>query len=171
MTELDKQYLKTPFYGIRRMTAHLRSLSYSVNHKRVQRLMRKMGIEAVYRKPNTSLPNKEHTIYPYLLKGLKVMRPNQVWATDITYIPMAKGFMYLIAIVDLFSRKVLTWSVSNLVNLKFLILTRVRSLHPISLLKSSKTIKYRFRWTVRAEPLITFLWKEFGKASNMRTFT
>jgi putative transposase len=75
--------------------------------------MRKMGIEAVYRKPNTSLPNKEHTIYPYLLKGLKVMRPNQVWATDITYIPMAKWFMYLIAIVDLFSRKVLTWSVSN----------------------------------------------------------
>jgi putative transposase len=113
MTELDKQYLKTPFYGIRRMTAHLRSLGYSVNHKRVQRLMRKMGLEAVYRKPNTSLPNKEHTIYPYLLKGLRITRPNQVWATDITYIPMAKGFMYLIAIVDLFSRKVLTWSVSN----------------------------------------------------------
>ena len=75
--------------------------------------MRKMGLEAVYRKPNTSLPNKEHTIYPYLLKGLKITRPNQVWATDITYIPMAKGFMYLIAIVDLYSRKVLTWSVSN----------------------------------------------------------
>ncbi len=113
MIELDKQYLKTPFYGIRRMTAHLRSLGYCVNHKRVQRLMRKMGLEAVYRKPNTSLPNKEHTIYAYLLKGLKITRPNQVWATDITYIPMAKGFMYLIAIVDLFSRKVLTWSVSN----------------------------------------------------------
>jgi putative transposase len=113
MTELDKQYLKTPFYGIRRMTAHLRSLGYCVNHKRVQRLMRKMGLEAVYRKPNTSLPNKEHTIYPYLLKGLNITRPNQVWATDITYIPMAKGFMYLIAIVDLYSRKVLTWSVSN----------------------------------------------------------
>lgn len=113
MAELDKQYLKTPFYGIRRMSAHLRSLGHSVNHKRVQRLMRKMGLEAVYRKPNTSLPNKEHTIYPYLLKGLKITRPNQVWATDITYIPMAKGFMYLIAIVDLFSRKVLTWSVSN----------------------------------------------------------
>jgi putative transposase len=72
-----------------------------------------MGLEAVYRKPNTSLPNKEHTIYPNLLKGLKITRPNQVWATDITYIPMAKGFMYLIAIVDLYSRKVLTWSVSN----------------------------------------------------------
>lgn len=113
MTELDKQYLKTPFYGIRRMTAHLRSLGHCVNHKRVQRLMRKMGLEAVYRKSNTSFPNKEHTIYPYLLKGLKITRPNQVWATDITYIPMAKGFMYLIAIVDLFSRKVLTWSVSN----------------------------------------------------------
>jgi putative transposase len=113
MTELDKQYLKTPFYGIRRMTVHLRSLGHVVNHKRVKRLMRKIGIEAVYRKPNTSLPNKEHQIYPYLLKGMKITKSNQVWATDITYLPMAKGFMYLIAIVDLYSRKVLTWSVSN----------------------------------------------------------
>jgi len=95
------------------MTAHLNSLDHCVNHKRVRRLLRKMGIEAVYQKPNTSLPNKEHTIYPYLLKGLKITRPNHVWATDITYIPMAKGFMYLIAIVDLYSRKVLAWSVSN----------------------------------------------------------
>lgn len=113
MTELDKQYLKTPFYGIRRMTAHLRGLEYVVNHKRVQRLMRKMGLEAVYRKPNSSLSNKEHQIYPYLLKGMKITKANQVWATDITYVPMAKGFMYLIAIVDLYSRKVLTWAVSN----------------------------------------------------------
>jgi putative transposase len=113
MAELDKQYLKTPFYGIRRMTVHLRSLGHVVNHKRVKRLMRKIGIEAVYRKPNTSLPNKEHQIYPYLLKGMKITKSNQVWATDITYLPMAKGFMYLIAIVDLYSRKVLTWSVSN----------------------------------------------------------
>lgn len=113
MAELDRQYLKTPFYGIRKMTEHLRSLGYEVNRKRVSRLMRKMGLQTIYRKPNTSQANKEHKVYPYLLKGLKIDKPNQVWATDITYIPMAKGFMYLMAIVDLYSRKVLFWSVSN----------------------------------------------------------
>lgn len=111
------------------MTSHLRSLSHSVNHKRIQRLIRKMDLEAVYSKPNTSLPNKEHTIYPYLLKGLKITRPNQVWATDIKYIPMAKGFMYLIAIVDLYFRKVLTLSVSNtmddVVHFRFTLFLRV----------------------------------------------
>ncbi|MER0441857.1 DDE-type integrase/transposase/recombinase [Emticicia sp. W12TSBA100-4] len=95
------------------MTIHLQSIGYTINHKKVRRLLRRMGIEAIYRKPNTSKSNKEHEIYPYLLRGLKIIRPNQVWATDITYIPMTKGFMFLITIVDLFSRKVLAWSVSN----------------------------------------------------------
>lgn len=113
MAELDKQYLKTPFYGIRQMTIHLQSIGYTINHKKVRRLLRRKSIEAIYRKPNTSKSNKEHEIYPYLLRGLKIIRPNQVWATDITYIPMTKGFMFLITIVDLFSRKVLAWSVSN----------------------------------------------------------
>lgn len=113
MQELDKQYLKTPFYGTRKMTQHLQSLGYKVNRKRVSRLMKLMGLQTIYRKPNTSLPNKEHTIYPYLLSGLKIERANQVWATDITYVPMNKGFMYLMAIIDLHSRKVLNWSVSN----------------------------------------------------------
>jgi putative transposase len=113
MQELDKQYLKTPFYGTRKMTQYLRSLGYEVNRKRVGRLMKLMGLETIYRKPNTSLPNKAHTIYPYLLSALKVEQVNQVWATDITYIPMNKGFMYLMAIIDLHSRKVLSWSVSN----------------------------------------------------------
>jgi putative transposase len=113
MEELDKQYLKTPFYGFRKMTMHLKNLGYAVNRKRVRRLMRLMGLETIYRKPNTSLPNKEHHIYPYLLSGTKITHINQVWATDITYIPMKKGFMYLMAIMDLYSRKVLHWSVSN----------------------------------------------------------
>ena len=189
MTELDKQYLKTPFYGIRRMTAHLRSLGYSVNHKRVQRLMRKMGLEAVYRKPNTSLPNKEHTIYPYLLKGLKITRPNQVWATDITYIPMAKGFMYLIAIVDLFSRKVLTWSVSNTMESEWcaeVLKAAIKEFGKPDIFNTDQGSQFtaniftqvlkdnqvqismpQWNWMVKEELLIIFLWKGFGKVLNM----
>ncbi len=189
MTELDKQYLKTPFYGIRRMTAHLRSLGHSVNHKRVQRLMRKMGMEAVYRKPNTSLPNKEHTIYPYLLKGLKITRPNQVWATDITYIPMAKGFMYLIAIVDLYSRKILTWSVSNTMEAEWCAEVLKQAINEFGkpeifntdqgsqftsniftqVLKDNQVqiLMQQWNWMVKAELLIIFLLKEFGKVLNM----
>jgi putative transposase len=189
MTELDKQYLKTPFYGIRRMTAHLRSLGHSANHKRVQRLMRKMGMEAVYRKPNTSLPNKEHTIYPYLLKGLKITRPNQVWATDITYIPMAKGFMYLIAIVDLYSRKILTWSVSNTMEAEWCAEVLKQAINEFGkpeifntdqgsqftsniftqVLKDNQVqiLMPQWNWMVKAELLIIFLLKEFGKVLNM----
>ncbi len=113
MNLLDKQYLKTPFYGYRKMTKFLQAQSYQVNHKRVRRLMQLMGIEAIYTKPHTSEPNKAHQIYPYLLKGLAITKVNQVWATDITYVPMERGFMYLMAIIDLFSRYVLEWSVSN----------------------------------------------------------
>lgn len=113
MSLLDKQYLKTPFYGYRKMTVFLQEGGYQVNHKRVRRLMRVMGIEAIYCPPNTSQANKAHKIYPYLLKGLSITGANQVWATDITYIPMKKGFMYLMAIIDLYSRYVLEWSISN----------------------------------------------------------
>jgi len=113
MVLLDKQYLKTPFYGYRKMTKFLQGQGYQVNHKRVRRLMRLMGIEAIYCKPNTSQPNQAHKIYPYLLKGLSITKVNQVWATDITYVPMERGFMYLMAIIDLYSRYVLEWSVSN----------------------------------------------------------
>jgi putative transposase len=110
---LDKQYLKTPFYGYRKMTKFLQGQGYQVNHKRVRRLMQLMGIEAIYPRPNTSQPNQAHKVYPYLLKGLSITKANQVWATDITYVPMERGFMYLIAIIDLYSRYVLEWSVSN----------------------------------------------------------
>ena len=113
MQELDKQYMKTPFYGKRRMTTHLNTSGYIVNIKRTSRLMQLMGLKALYPKPNTSLPDKEHEKYPYLLKDLDITHSNHVWATDITYVPMRKGFMYLMAIIDLYSRKVLHWSVSN----------------------------------------------------------
>lgn len=110
---LDEQYFKTPFYGVRRLTAWLQLQGYNINHKRVKRLMELMGWQTIYRKPNTSKPCKENRIYPYLLKGLTVNRPNQVWAMDITYVPMRKGFMYLCAVIDVHTRYVVNWSLSN----------------------------------------------------------
>ena len=119
MAMMDRQYLKTPFYGSRRMSAWLRSQGHKVNRKRVRRLMRLMGLEAVYRRPNTSKPNPEHRIYPYLLRDLDVDRVNQVWVADITYIPMARGSLYLVAIMDYFSRYVLSWRLSNTLDAAF----------------------------------------------------
>jgi len=113
MRLIDEQYLKSPFYGWPRMTAHLRRQGYAVNHKRVQRLMQLMGLQAIYPKPKTSLAGYGHKIYPYLLRGLEITRPNQVWSADITYVPLLHGFMYLVAIIDWFSRYVLAWQLSN----------------------------------------------------------
>ena len=113
MALIDQQYLKTPFYGSRRMTAWLSNHGHQVNRKRVRRLMQLIGLEAIYRRPNTSKPNPGHKVYPYLLRGLEINRVNQVWATDITYIPMARGFLYLVAIMDWHSRYVLAWRLSN----------------------------------------------------------
>ena len=113
MRLLDEQYLETPQYGYRKMGLVLRAAGYVVNHKRVRRLMQTMGIEAIYPKVNTSKPAMGHKIYPYLLRGLAIVKVHQVWATDITYIPMTEGYVYLIAIIDLHSRYVLAWSVSN----------------------------------------------------------
>ena len=113
MRMMDEQYMRTPFYGIRRMGEWLKEQGYEVNRKRVQRLMGLMGWHTIYRAPNTSLSNKEHKKYPYLLKGLQIDRQNQVWAMDITYVPMKLGFMYLCAIIDLHTRYVVNWSVSN----------------------------------------------------------
>jgi len=119
MAMIDRQYLVTPFYGSRRMTAWLRAQGHPVNRKRVQRLIRLMGITAIYQRPNTSRPSARHKVYPYLLRGLAVSRVNQVWAADITYIPMARGFVYLVAIMDWYSRYVLAWRLSNTLDAAF----------------------------------------------------
>ena len=120
MSLIDREYMKTPFYGSRKMAELLsRLLRRPINRKRVQRLMRLMGIEAIYQKPNTSRPNSEHKVYPYLLKGLEIDRPGQVFAADITYIPMRHGFMYLVAVMDWFSRFVLSWRLSNTLDVHF----------------------------------------------------
>ena len=120
MRIIDEQYLKTPVYGSRSMRNHLRRLGYKkINRKRVQRLMRFMDLEAIYPKPKTSKPHPEHKIYPYLLRGLNIDRPNKVWASDITYIPLERGFMYLVAIMDWYSRKVLSFRVSNTLDADF----------------------------------------------------
>jgi putative transposase len=119
MELIDKQYLKTPTWGSRSMRNHLRRVGYKVNRKRVQRLMRLMGLEAIYPKRKTSRPHPTHKVYPYLLRDLKIDRPNQVWAADITYVPMSRGFMYLVAVMDWNSRKVLSWRLSNTLDTDF----------------------------------------------------
>jgi len=119
MRRMDELHLDKPFYGSRLMTKTLKNEGHVINRKRVQRLMRLMDIESVAPKPNTSRPSAEHVKYPYLLRNLKIDRPNQVWATDVTYIPLALGFAYLVAIMDLFSRLVLSWRVSNTLDPSF----------------------------------------------------
>jgi len=119
MKLMDRQYLKTPFYGSRRLAEWLKSQGRAINRKRVRRLMQAMGLEAIYRRPRTSKPDSGHRVYPYLLRELKVMRPNQVWSADITYIPMARGFLYLVAIIDWYSRYVLAWRLANTLDAGF----------------------------------------------------
>jgi len=119
MKLIDRQYLATPFYGARKIAAWLKSQGRQVNRKRVRRLMRLMGIKAIYRRPRTSTPAPGHKIYPYLLGGMEITRPNQVWAADITYIPMARGFLYLVVIMDWYSRYVLSWRLSNTLDAGF----------------------------------------------------
>lgn len=119
MRLLDEQYTRAPFYGSRRMTAWLATQGHEVNRKRISRLMQVMGVEAVYPKPKLSQPGEGHKIYPYLLRGVTVERVNQVWSTDITYIRMAQGFVYLVAVMDWFSRYVLSWSLSLTLEIDF----------------------------------------------------
>jgi putative transposase len=119
MQLIDQQYLDRPFYGSRRMTAWLRNQGYGVNRKRVRRLMGIMGLRAIYRCPRTSQPAPGQKVYPYLLRGVAITQPNQVWTADITYIPMARGFLYLVAIMDWYSRYVLAWRLSNTLEASF----------------------------------------------------
>jgi putative transposase len=119
MRLIDEQFLETPYYGARQMARYLRRRGYWVNRKRVRRLMQHMGLTAIYQKPNTSKPHPQHRIYPYLLKGAAIESPNHVWCADVTYIPMRKGFLYLVAIMDWYSRKVLSWRLSNTLDADF----------------------------------------------------
>jgi putative transposase len=119
MRLLDEQYLRTPFYGSRRLTVWLQRQGHDVNRKRVQRLLRLMGLEVMYPRPRTTLAGAGHKVYPYLLREVAVDRPNQVWSTDITYVPMQRGFLYLTAILDWYSRFVLAWRLSNSLDVAF----------------------------------------------------
>lgn len=119
MRLIDAQYLRTPWYGSRQMSRHLRRQGYRVNRKRIRRLMRKMGLVAVAPAPNTSRRHPQHAVYPYLLRGMEITQPDQVWCADVTYIPMAHGFLYLVAIMDWNSRRVLSWQLSNTMDADF----------------------------------------------------
>jgi putative transposase len=116
---LDEEYTRHPFYGTRRMVVYLRGCGHGVNRKHVQRLMRTLGLAGMAPGPNTSRAHPEHKVYPYLLRGVSIIRPNQAWSTDITYVRLARGFVYLVAILDWYSRKVLSWRVSNTMDVEF----------------------------------------------------
>jgi putative transposase len=128
MRRIDELHLELPFYGSRRMTFALNAEGRAINRKRVQRLMRVMGIEALAPRPGTSKPAPGHKVYPYLLRGLAIIEPNHVWAADITYIPMARGFLYLVAVIDWASRAVLAWRLSNTIDSGFCVAALEESL-------------------------------------------
>ena len=119
MRLIDAQFLETPWYGSRQMARHLRRDGHEVGRKRVRRLMTRMGLAPIYQRPRTTVPHPEHRIYRYLLRDLVVDRPNQVWCADLTYIPMRRGFLYLVAVMDWATRKVLAWRVSNTMDVAF----------------------------------------------------
>ena len=170
MRLLDEQYTRTPYYGVLRMVAYLRSLGHLVNVKRVRRLLRIMGLDAVYQKPNTSQPNVENPIYPYRLRGLSIERCDQVWSTDITYVRLASGFVYLMAVMDWYSRYVLGWAISTTLDADFCIEAvdriRHRALPSHSWTKVSRSV-----WMDEDGPWTTFLWNDFGEQSSMNTST
>ncbi len=153
MRVIDKQFLETPFYGVRQMTWHLRNEDHLVNEKRIRRLMRLMGIMPIYQKPNTSKAAKGHKIYPYLLRGLRVERPNQVWCADITYLPMRRGFLYLVAIMDWHTRKVLAWRISNTLEAGFCVEALNEAIHkfgPPEIMNTDQGSQFTsFAWTDR----------------------
>ena len=121
MRLIDVQFLETPWYGSRQMARHLRREGYTVGRKRIRRLMARMGLVPIYQRPRTTVLHPEHQVYPYLLREMVIDRPNQVWCADITYIPMRRGFLYLVAVTDWSTRKVLSWRVSNTMDVEFCI--------------------------------------------------
>jgi putative transposase len=153
MLLIDKQFLETPFYGVQQMTWHLRNEGHAVNVKRVRRLMRLMRLVPIFQKPDTSRPAKGHKTYPYLLGGLRVERPNQVWCADITYLPMRRGFLYLVAIMDWSTRKVLAWRISNTLEVDFCVEALNEAIHrfgPAEIMNTDQGSQFTsFAWTDR----------------------
>ena len=153
MRLIDVQFLDTPFFGVRQMTWHLRNDGHAVNEKRIRRLMRLMGLMPIYQKPNTSKPAKGHKTYPYLLRGLRVDRPNQVWCVDITYLPMRRGFLYLVAIMDWHTRMVLSWRISNTLEADFCVEALNEAIYrfgPPDIMNSDQGSQFTsFAWTDR----------------------
>jgi putative transposase len=178
MRMIDEQFTKRPFYGVPRMTAWLRATGHLVNEKRVRRLMRRMGLETIYPKPRLSAKGADHKIYPYLLKDVTIDHPDQVWSTDITYVRLAHGFVFLVAIMDWYSRYVLSWELSTTLDKGFCLEalqralriskrrsstpTRERSLRASSSRKSCSTQGSRSEWMVGAGRSTTFLWSGSG---------
>ncbi|WP_430700912.1 IS3 family transposase [Pontivivens nitratireducens] len=153
MRRIDEQFLETPFFGVRQMTWHLSNDGHLVNEKRIRRLMRLMGLMPIYQKPNTSRPTKGHKTYPYLLRCLRVERPNQVWCSDITYLPMGRGFLYLVAIMDWHTRKVLSWRISNTLEADFCVEALNEAIHkfgPPEIMNTDQGSQFTsFAWTDR----------------------
>ncbi len=143
MRLIDAQFLETPFYGSRQMRLHFRNQGIQVGRGRVRRLMRKMGLTAIYQKPRTSAPHPEHWVYPYLLRGLRIDRPNRVWCADITYLPMKRGFLYLVAIMDWHSREVLSWRQSNTMDADFCVAALEEALNRYGVRRSSTPTRGR----------------------------
>ncbi len=187
MRLIDEQYTKTPFYGYPKMTVRLRELGYPVNEKRVARLMHLMGLQAVRARVRTSQPNPEQRVYPYLLRDLNITQPNHVWCADITYVPMPLGFMYLVAIMDWFSRYVLAWELSNTLDVGFCVAAlqdalevgqpvifntdQVLSLRHVPLPPQSKRLVSGSAWTDVVGSWIISSSSDSGDRSNTRTST
>ena len=187
MRLIDEQYLETPFYGGPRMTQCLRRKGYAINRKRVARLMQQMGLQAIYPKPRTTLGGQAHRIYPYLLRDLEVSYPNQVWCSDITYVPMPRGFMYLVAVMDWFSRYVLSWELSNTLDGRFCLhaLRQALELGCPEIFNTDQGVQFTANeftssleacgvqsvWTVVAVAWTTSSSSDCGDQSSMRTST
>lgn len=159
MLLIGKQFLETPFFGVRQMTWHLQNEGHAVNEKRIRRLMRLVGLMPIYQKPNTSKPAKGHKTYPYLPGGLRIDRPNQVWCADITYLQMRKGFLYLVAIMDWFTRKVLAWRISNTLEADFCVEALNEAIHnfgPPGIMNTDRSSQFTsFVWTDRLKRIGT----------------
>jgi putative transposase len=154
MRLIDEQYTAYPFYGSRRMTAWLNREGHEVNRKRVQRLMRLMGLEAIYPRPNLSAPDRQHKVYPYLLRDVAIVRPNQVWSADITYVPLESGFMYLAATIDWYSRYAISWRLSNTLDGSFCLemLDEALSLGKPEVFNTDQGVQFTAQaWTSRLE--------------------